>query len=79
MGTGLRPTLWRSCRALANRKRLRILRRLIEHSPQTVAQVAAADVRGIEEVLNLHETNPPLEPEFGPGPDRSRKAYENEN
>lgn len=36
-----KPTLWRTCRVLANRTRLRILGLLIFHSPQTVSAVAA--------------------------------------
>jgi tricorn protease len=34
--------------------------------------------RGIEEVLRLHQEHPPLRPEFGPAPDKSRKAYQRE-
>ena len=34
--------------------------------------------RGIEEVLRLHGEKPPQRPEFGPAPDRSRKAYRDE-
>ena len=41
MGLELKPTLWRSCRVLANRHRLRLLRCLLQKSPQTVAEVAA--------------------------------------
>ncbi len=37
MRRDLKPTLWRTCRVLANAKRLRLLRR----SPQTVAELAA--------------------------------------
>jgi DNA-binding transcriptional ArsR family regulator len=36
----LRPTLWRTCRVLANRKRLKILGFLLEGSAQTVSSVA---------------------------------------
>ena len=36
----LQPTLWRTCRVLANRTRLRILRLLVAESPQTVSAVA---------------------------------------
>src|SRR5262245_27241448 len=36
----LRPTLWRTCRALANRRRLKILPLLARESPQTVSAVA---------------------------------------
>jgi len=34
--------------------------------------------RGIEEVLILHEENPPAKPDFGPSMKRSRKSYRNE-
>ena len=36
----LQPTLWRTCRVLANRHRLRILQAVIRHPGQTVSQVA---------------------------------------
>ena len=36
----LKPTLWRTCRVLANRRRLQILEHLITHGPRTVKQVA---------------------------------------
>jgi DNA-binding transcriptional ArsR family regulator len=36
----LQPTLWRTCRVLANRARLRILGILMQHPGQTVSQVA---------------------------------------
>jgi len=35
-----RPTLWRTCRVLANRTRLRIFRRLAQQPGQTVSDVA---------------------------------------
>lgn len=38
--TPLRPTLWRTCRILANRSRLRALALLLRHSPLTVTEVA---------------------------------------
>ena len=38
----LAPTLWRTCRVLANRPRLRILHNLIWSPDQTVSQLAAA-------------------------------------
>ena len=38
--TRMQPTLWRTCRVLANPTRLRILRFLIEHQDQTVSRVA---------------------------------------
>ncbi len=37
----LRPTLWRTCRALANRRRLRVLQSLLDGAPRTVSEVAA--------------------------------------
>jgi tricorn protease len=47
--------------------------------PQDLARGIDAQLeRGIEEVLRLHKRHPPLEPEFGPGPDRSRRAYQRE-
>jgi len=36
----LKPTLWRTCRVLANANRLRILRSLIRESPRTVSAVS---------------------------------------
>jgi DNA-binding transcriptional ArsR family regulator len=38
----LKPTLWRTCRALANRRRLGILRHLLAHPDSSVSEVAAA-------------------------------------
>ncbi len=37
----LSPTLWRTCRALANRRRLAVLRFLLRHQRQCVSDVAA--------------------------------------
>lgn len=37
----LAPTLWRTCRVLANRVRLRILGKLFEHPGQTVSAIGA--------------------------------------
>ena len=37
----LQPTLWRTCRVLANRKRLRIFALLLEQPGQTVSTIAA--------------------------------------
>ncbi|MBN2449539.1 MAG: winged helix-turn-helix transcriptional regulator [Lentisphaeria bacterium] len=39
-GAGLKPTLWRTCRALANRRRLGIVCHLIDHPDDMVSQVA---------------------------------------
>ena len=39
-GNALRPTLWRTCRVLANRRRLRILGWLLAHPNQSVSSVA---------------------------------------
>lgn len=36
------PTLWRTCRAIANRRRLRIFGWLVQHPDQTVSAVARA-------------------------------------
>ena len=38
----LHPTLWRTCRSLANMRRLEILTELIHRSPQNVSQVASS-------------------------------------
>jgi DNA-binding MarR family transcriptional regulator len=40
MQSVLSPTLWRTCRALANRKRLRMLRHLLSRKAATVASIA---------------------------------------
>jgi DNA-binding transcriptional ArsR family regulator len=40
VNASLHPTLWRTCRVIANRSRLRILRLLVNDSPQTVSSVA---------------------------------------
>jgi tricorn protease len=51
----------------------------VENLPQDVARGMDAQLdRGIEEVLRLHAEKPPMKPDFGPSPDRSRKAYEGE-
>ena len=42
MDKTLKPTLWRTCRALANARRLRILERLCTAGEQCVSQVAVA-------------------------------------
>lgn len=39
--TTLRPTLWRTCRVLANDKRLHLLAQLVRRQPQSVSQLAA--------------------------------------
>lgn len=41
-GGVLKPTLWRTCRALANDTRLRMFQYLLKHPNQTVSEVAAA-------------------------------------
>jgi DNA-binding transcriptional ArsR family regulator len=38
----LSPTLWRTCRALANRKRLRMLQHLMKHPDATVSNLATS-------------------------------------
>ncbi len=38
----LQPSLWRTCRVLANRRRLDILAELLDRSPQDVSQIAEA-------------------------------------
>src|ERR1700726_877142 len=39
--SGLRPTLWRTCRVLANRNRLRIFHSLLQQPDQTVSAIAS--------------------------------------
>ena len=39
-GSELRPSLWRTCRVLANRRRLRIFSFLIDHPEATVSAIA---------------------------------------
>lgn len=41
-GGVLKPTLWRTCRALANRIRLRMLQHIFKHPGQTVSEIAEA-------------------------------------
>jgi DNA-binding transcriptional ArsR family regulator len=38
--TGLQPTLWRTCRVIANRTRLKMFGMLVDHPGLTVSQVA---------------------------------------
>jgi predicted transcriptional regulator len=42
MADPLNPTLWRTCRMLANARRLRIIHHLIDREPQTLTQLAKA-------------------------------------
>jgi len=42
MENELNPTLWRTCRMLANARRLRIIHQLIDKEPQTLTQLAKA-------------------------------------
>lgn len=42
MDNELNPTLWRTCRMLANARRLRIIHQLIGKDPQTLTQLATA-------------------------------------
>jgi tricorn protease len=52
---------------------------VVDDLPQELARGVDAQLdRGIEEVLRLHQERPPQHPEFGPAPDRSRKAYAGE-
>ncbi len=52
----------------------------VDNLPQDLARGIDAQLeRGIEEVMKLHKKHPPEKPDFGPAPDRSREAYENEN
>jgi DNA-binding transcriptional ArsR family regulator len=48
-GRVLRPTLWRTCRVLANRTRLKMFGLLVDHPRLTVSQVASRS--GISEPL----------------------------
>jgi len=41
-GDGLKPTLWRTCRALANLERLGVFQHLLKNPDQAVSDVAAA-------------------------------------
>jgi len=51
----------------------------VENLPQDDARGVDDQLdRGISEVLRLHREHPPLRPEFGPAPDRSRQAYQRE-
>jgi tricorn protease len=51
----------------------------VDDLPQELARGKDAQLdRAIEEVLRLHREHPPLTPEFGPPPDRSRAAYRHE-
>lgn len=51
----------------------------VDNRPQDVGRGIDAQLeRGIEEVLRLRELHPPVKPQFGPAPDRSRKAYQGE-
>jgi len=52
---------------------------VVENLPQDLARGIDAQLdRGIAEVLRLRRERPPLEPKFGPAPDRSRRAYRDE-
>ena len=45
-GSHLSPTLWRTCRVLANKRRLRVFRSLIDVEKLTVSEVAVANAIG---------------------------------
>ncbi|MDP6669356.1 MAG: S41 family peptidase, partial [Candidatus Krumholzibacteria bacterium] len=48
----------------------------VDNRPQDLARGEDPQLdRAIEEVLKLHRKHPPLRPDFGPAPDRSREAY----
>jgi tricorn protease len=50
---------------------------VIENQPQDVARGMDAQLdRAIQEVMKLHETNPPIVPKFGPVRNRSREVYQ---
>ena len=48
MQTPLSPTLWRTCRVLANASRLRVLKTVLDHGPACVGAIAR--VGGVSEV-----------------------------
>jgi tricorn protease len=51
----------------------------VTNLPQDLAKGIDAQLhRGIEEVMRLRNQKPPVKPEFGPAPDRSRAAYRHE-
>lgn len=51
----------------------------VTNLPQDLAKGKDAQLdRGISEVMRLREEQPPIKPEFGPAPDRSREAYREE-
>jgi len=51
----------------------------VENLPQELALGMDAQLdRAIDEVLKLHRRHPPVRPDFGPEPDKSRDAYRNE-
>lgn len=51
----------------------------VDNLPQDLAKGIDAQLnRGIEEVERLRKKHPPQEPNFGPAPNRSRKAFEDE-
>lgn len=48
----------------------------VANLPQDTARGVDAQLdRGIQEVMKLHTEQPPLKPEFGPEPDKSREAF----
>ncbi len=51
----------------------------VENLPQELARGVDAQLdRAVQEVLRLHQANPPYKPQFPPAPDRSREAYRKE-
>jgi tricorn protease len=51
----------------------------VQNLPQELGRGEDAQLdRAIEEVLRLHEEEPPKVPEFGPAPDKSREAFKKE-
>jgi tricorn protease len=51
----------------------------VENLPQGLARGVDAQLdRAIREVLALRERRPPLRPDFGPAPEKSRRAFEGE-
>ena len=51
----------------------------VDNLPQELGRGVDAQLdRGIQEVLRLRQEKPPTVPDFGPAPDRSRKAFQGE-
>ena len=52
---------------------------VVQNLPQDLARGLDSQLdRGIEELGKLHAANPPVVPEFGPAPNKSRDAFKTE-